>query len=98
MGRTSVIHRLLLITALTLMISLGIGMAGMAPSQMLTLPSSPSQTQPAPQAQSHSDLPPVLLSTVPSEDDVWLDGGLTLSFDQELDAGAAGYASITPDL
>jgi len=73
-------------------------MAGFTPSRVMTLPQSPVQAQPAPQSQTPSDLPPVLVSTKPGADESWIDGPLTLTFDQELDPSATDFATITPDL
>src|SRR3954453_20367135 len=98
MGRTSVFHRLFLILALTLIISLGSGIAASSPAQMLSLPNSSIQAQPAPQAQDDAELRPLLTSTQPGQDESWLNGPLTLTFDQGLDPAADALASITPEL
>lgn len=51
-----------------------------------------------PSEQDVDELPPLLLSTQPSAGASWIDGSLTLTFDQALDPSAADYASIRPDL
>jgi uncharacterized protein YfaS (alpha-2-macroglobulin family) len=100
--------RIFIILALVFAISLGIGMAGLSPARMAPRAASPTQTEPAqpPPAPAQSasteqgatDLPPVLLATEPNQNASWIEGPITLTFDQELDTTAADYATISPNL
>ncbi len=98
MGRSSIIQRSCMILALVLVIAMGTDIAGISPTPISSLPLSPSQGHLAPTEQERGELPPVLVGTEPSENDPWIDGPLTLTFDQALDPSAADVATIRPEL
>jgi alpha-2-macroglobulin len=98
MRRLSNLPRTLVILALVLITSLAIGLGMTAPARMSSTSSAPAQIQPAPMQQDADALPPVLISTTPGEDQTWIDGPITLTFDQELDPSAAEWATISPEL
>lgn len=100
MGRMTTLQRITLIFALVLIALIGIGLSGGAPANMLPLsPADQQSSKQATQPQSgETALPPVLVSTEPDADATWIDGPLTLTFDQELDPNAADFATISPDL
>ena len=98
MGRLSTIQRLFITLALVMVIALGIGMAGITRARMSSLPTAPLQLQPAPQEQTSNALPPLLINTEPGAGASWLDGAVTLTFDQSLDPTAADFATISPAL
>jgi alpha-2-macroglobulin len=95
-------QRITYILAFVLLFALGVNLAGVTPANMAA-PSAPQpQTTPAPSDEAQDDipanLPPILTSTDPGANASWLDGTLTLTFDQPLAADAVSYASIRPDL
>ncbi|MCC6453744.1 MAG: Ig-like domain-containing protein [Caldilineaceae bacterium] len=98
MGRSSVVQRTAIILAFVLLFLVGLGITGLTPAWMSSRPAAPAQVQPASMQQDAGELPPVLVSTTPSASQVWVDGPLTLTFDQALDPAVAESATIRPDL
>ena len=101
MGRTSLFQRSFVIFALVLVIALGIGIIGTSRASMSPRSANLAQVLPAPmqqQTQANDTLPPLLVGSTPGQNQSWIDGPLTLTFDQALDPSAANFATISPVL
>ena len=105
MDRLSIPQRIFITLVLVLILALGIGMAGTTTARMSSATSSSKQVPPPANstsdqvlAQMETNLPALLLSTHPRAGESWIDGPLMLTFDQKLNATAATFATIRPDL
>ena len=87
----------LVVAILALLAGFGLFVPASSPAAHVAA-SGPAAPQSRALSQIETDLPPLLLSVSPTEDQAWDGGPVTLTFDQPLNPGAAMLLTLAPDL